>query len=302
MFQIALIEKRSEWKDVLTIGMHCVVSTASAPIRSELNGPVTGHAAKGEWYYLDHWPISNKDKSGATLIEVKRPLGARLENAGLIKVADLDCEHWERSDGFPVLFDDPRRLRPLGVDFWFTHKSSGSPYQMCFHNGSVQDENGLPKLYLSKEFRRHHRDYNFHKLCLVMRSGVIRFDPESGQRLPSFIMINREYLAKGDGYEGLAISDEIPLVAPPCLNKGDFDQATSFAAKLSLSGCSMRYHPWSGRELNEEERKLWRTAFISVTSESAPDPSPEAVRVVKERPSSASEAEIARLTRALKAR
>jgi hypothetical protein len=64
----------------------------------------------------------------------------------------------------------------------------------------------------------------------------------------------------------------------------------------------MRYHPWSGRELNEEERKLWRTAFISVTSESAPDPSPEAVRMVKERPSSASEAEIARLTRALKAR
>ena len=95
---------------------------------------------------------------------------------------------------------------------------------------------------------------------------------------------NPAALAEG-AFDGVSVSEELPLEVPDCFNRGDFNLMDT-SASLSLSGCALNYHPWSGRRLSAEKSRALSQASIVVDGSAAPDPSPEAVREVMERKSS----------------
>jgi TPR repeat protein len=299
MFEAALLEPRPAFKTLPTLGYDCAVRM-DTKVYSAVQGPSIGTASAGQPFYMDRWWGVEKDQSGAEWSRISELSDKILKEVGVVKSEDLDCSH--KNDEYPVVLNSAKTLWPLGIDFNFKGSGQRAGFHRCFYNGDGQ--NALVDLSLSRKFLVPYRAkaFDFRKLCLVMRAGIIRFDPETGRRLATFIMTDPEYLNKGDEYLGLAISEENPIEVPECFNKGEIEQPNPFSARLTLTGCSMKYHPWSGRSLTEWEQAFWRTAAIVVSSESAPDPQEEAIRVVREGTSSASEADIARMKRVLSSR
>jgi hypothetical protein len=90
------------------------------------------------------------------------------------------------------------------------------------------------------------RGFNIRTLCMALTSGQVRFDPETGRRLPTYVVIDRNV-------DGVAsISPEVPFEAPACFSRG-VANFRGLAATMSPLGCSVKYHPWSGRKLSENE-------------------------------------------------
>ena len=84
------------------------------------------------------------------------------------------------------------------------------------------------------------------QLCMVLEGSGVLFDPETGRRMPTYVMVN-------DG----EMEPETLLEPPPCFAKG----RTVFNKKNILltmfpSGCRFNYHPHSGRRLSEEEANV----------------------------------------------
>lgn len=80
--------------------------------------------------------------------------------------------------------------------------------------------------------------FSVNSLCMALVSGVL-FDPESGKRLPTYFKTFQPV----DDQEGERdITDELPLEVPNC-----------FAAGLPYSQCIMRYDPWTGKQLSNEQ-------------------------------------------------
>jgi hypothetical protein len=79
------------------------------------------------------------------------------------------------------------------------------------------------------------------QLCNVLRVGSIIFHPETGQRLPT-------YVERQDN----EITDESLFMAPRCFARGQ-TKVHGVEAWMWPIGCTINYHPWSGRRLNSEE-------------------------------------------------
>jgi len=96
--------------------------------------------------------------------------------------------------------------------------------------------------------------FNINNLCMVLTSGQIRFNPETGERLPTYVIADDIKDMKGPGKPGTALSDEYLFIAPECFSKGNtVVQPDQFSAEMKPVGCKVNYHPWSGRKLGPEE-------------------------------------------------
>ena len=91
--------------------------------------------------------------------------------------------------------------------------------------------------------------FDLKNLCMVLTSGQIRFDPETGKRLPTYVI---SY--KFPDADGADLSDELPFFAPSCFARGKTKvEPKKNSALMNPLGCQVNFHPWSGRRLNAEE-------------------------------------------------
>jgi hypothetical protein len=96
-------------------------------------------------------------------------------------------------------------------------------------------------------------------LCMVLTSGQIRFDPETGERLPTYV------IADSDGSGGsTALGSELPFYAPSCFSRGRTRvERQRLSATTHPLGCTVNFHPWSGRRLSPQEVAFFtRTAAL----------------------------------------
>ena len=286
----------------LRLGFDCLVvdPTGSAlNVREKPRGSVIATVPRGSSVLLDRFFFPTADERGKPWAEVLTVRSGGIVKLGFAFYEYLDCAHQGRSEGNPLLFDGVQKLRTLGIDFpSFTEANRSASFfpNKCFYFGD-----GGPSMSLSNNvvaaLRR--RGISLEVACIVMRSGVVRFDPETGQRLATFIMVNRKLLQTENKH--LAVSEENPLEVPDCFARGQFRQTRDrlFEAKLVSTGCEMRFDVWSGRRLSAAETQVMSAASLVVSGESAPDPGPEAIKAARKPPTSSSDAELARLARRL---
>jgi hypothetical protein len=85
--------------------------------------------------------------------------------------------------------------------------------------------------------------FDLTKLCVVLTSGAILLDPETGQRLPTYVE-----------WQDNEIDHERLFFVPPCFARGvAWEERKEYVGWMGPIGCIVRFHPWSGRPLNKEE-------------------------------------------------
>jgi hypothetical protein len=96
---------------------------------------------------------------------------------------------------------------------------------------------------ISKPVFEHYQAEGFSltQLCMILDSGSIIFNPETGQRLPTYVEL-----------ENGQITPEYLFVAPACFARGR-TKLSGDEAWMSPIGCKVNYQPWSGRRLSSDE-------------------------------------------------
>ena len=119
---------------------------------------------------------------------------------------------------YPVIFKSNDELRKLGMSLlWVSLSLSESkPFQnKCYIVGES------PRISMSNEFlaRFKSRGFTLESACLGLDSET-RYDPETGRRLPTYIFVDKDAVARGNGSIEENMTGEMPLDLPNCFKNG----------------------------------------------------------------------------------
>jgi hypothetical protein len=182
-----------------------------------------------------------------------------------IKEDMVDCDSAGRSDVYPIVFEGLKGRVELFSQFGIEvsptlvdEKRTQLPElrHKCFYIGDGHIEMALTEetFALYKKY-----GFNLNNLCMVLTSGQIRFDPETGKRLPTYVIDDK-----------IDITDELPFYAPPCFARGRLT-LKQFDAEMNPLGCKVNYHPWSGRPLNTREKIFFTKVALLIAGGEAGD-------------------------------
>lgn len=138
---------------------------------------------------------------------------------------DTPSAQAEAAHKFPLVFNDKALLQRLGIVIGKSGPDQPEikHYQSKCYKKWPPDDIGTPdELYdisLSDDFvlKFAKRGFSLNSLCLALASGI-KFDPETGQRLPTFILADRDRVK--DELDAWALTSEIPLDVPDCFRFG----------------------------------------------------------------------------------
>lgn len=147
---------------------------------------------------------------------------------------------------YPLVFDSPAKLKPYGIvlllDADLQTKNLHYPTR-CYYYGD-----GGWDISISDDLLKHYQSQGFSRrsACMALVSGI-RFNPETGARLATYILIDPKLIKNGAPADAGASSDELPLSLPRCFNRG-----------LPYSDCAWNYDPMTGVHLPASEVKKFR--------------------------------------------
>jgi adenylate kinase len=125
---------------------------------------------------------------------------------------------------------------------WDLDKKEKELANKCYYYGD-----GGPIISVSDEYlaRYQARGFSLNSLCMGLASAA-QFDPESGKRLPTYILANLKKIDANETDAGSGI-DESPLEVPDCFKRG-----------LAYSDCTMNYDLKTGEKLSEGKTQAFR--------------------------------------------
>jgi hypothetical protein len=159
--------------------------------------------------------------------------------------ASLPCQ--AQSADYPVVFTSSATLRKLGIAVAFG--DAPKPFNnKCYYYGD-----GGYLISISDEFlsRFVAKGFTLQSTCLGLISET-HYDPESGRRLATYMIIDRE-LIKQRSEEPGAATEELPLELPSC-----FKNANPYA------DCVFNYGRKTGKKLSGEETETYRRLGAAV--------------------------------------
>jgi hypothetical protein len=136
---------------------------------------------------------------------------------------------------YPVIFKSNDEVRKLGMDLFGW---GPKPFQnKCYIVGESR------RISISNEFfaRFKSRGFTLESVCLGLDSET-RYDPETGRRLPTYIFVDMEAVARGDGSIEENMTGEMPLDLPNCFRNG-----------TPYSDCVFRFGRKTGKALTPAE-------------------------------------------------
>lgn len=150
---------------------------------------------------------------------------------------DTPSDQAKATATFPLVFYDKVLLQRLGIVIGKSGPDQPEikHYQSKCYKKWPPDDLGTPdELYdisLSDDFvlKFAKRGFSLNSLCLALASGI-KFDPETGKRLPTFILADRDRVK--DKLDAWALTSEIPLDLPDCFRFG-----------RPYSDCKFNYDP-----------------------------------------------------------
>jgi hypothetical protein len=255
--------------------LDCAVSDPKPPldIHDFETDAVIGKLNNGEHVFLQ--TFDDDREWGNALIVVNRSL----KEVGRVKRKYLDCSETDKTHNYPYVFKNPKELYRLGLKL-YEAKNTDPTFHQCFSADYAPYD-----LSIADSVLKRYTNMPFQNLCLVLRQAGLRYDPETGQRLATYITFDVASLMSTPGLtEADVMSDELPLEPPPCFHTGKVTLGVPDAsATLKDSGCVYRYHPWSGRRLQPDEAAALSEAGLGLTGEKQPGTPPETARIALDR-------------------
>jgi len=144
---------------------------------------------------------------------------------------------------YPLIFDDNAALENFGLFHfggvdgsdrrwrWNKEKLRKRGYFRCYYYGDGGDALAVSANMLSFY---NEKGFTLRSLCMGLISQI-KFNPETGNRLPTYMLVDRENLALEPH---LSIRGELPLSLPDCFSRG-----------LPFSDCTWNYDSQTGRKL-----------------------------------------------------
>ncbi len=160
-------------------------------------------------------------------------------------------------ESYPIVFNNGNDLKKLGIALWNYGKvpiGNGFPNK-CYYYGDGHNSIEVSNDYLTRNAAR---GFSLNSLCLALQSPI-SFDPETGDRLPSYIVADTQQLKKNYEFakrEGLlkkgekfdaeagVLSETLPLYVPNCFKRG-----------LPYHDCNFVYDVRDGHKLSKRERE-----------------------------------------------
>jgi hypothetical protein len=142
---------------------------------------------------------------------------------------------------YPVIFTSSAELRKLGIAVAFG--DSPAPFNnKCYYYGD-----GGYLISMSDEFlsRFLSRGFTLQSACLGLISET-HYDPESGRRLATYMIVDREMIKQRSDEPGAA-TEELPLELPAC-----------FKSANPYTDCAFRYGRKTGKKLSSGETAAYR--------------------------------------------
>jgi hypothetical protein len=256
--------------------MDCVVADPNPPltVRDDNHKAVIGTLNNGERVFV---PVGTEDEQWVPAYQVS---GQSIRKVGEVSRKLVKCSEVSTSHRYPYVLPNRADLRKFGLTVSvFGGGDEPKPFsRKCFYYG----DGGYP-MTVSDEFVARYKDIPFDNLCFVLRVGGLRYDPDTGRRLPTYILANIEALQKdGSASEPGTVSEELPLAVPSCFKVAHVTYGGG-RASLTESGCTYKYHPWSGRQLDAEEAAAFAALELSLDGSAAPGTPAEEARVALDR-------------------
>ena len=241
-------------------------------VRATPGGEVINRLKNGRKVFkdgIDGWDDEGNPKWAHVVGEYK----GEWRDWGWVFLGYLDCGGGDNGP-FPIIFENPRDMVSTGIVVPWGFNDDAPPPKLdheCFYYGD-----GGYSMSLSRELVQAYtaRGYNLDQLCLVLRSPDLKYDPETGKRLPTFIVVDPKALEQAQKmgfFEGFEATEELPLHAPDCFSKSRMSPASSAVASLDIA-CDIRFDPWTGIELSPLEQAFYRNN-VALVIEGAAGPS-----------------------------
>jgi hypothetical protein len=158
------------------------------------------------------------------------------------------------SDEYPVVFLSYDAVEPLGISL----DQEGSFEHKCYYYGD-----GGHKLSMSTEFlsRFISRGFSVQSACLGLVSGGNRYDPETGRRMPTYVIFDKQGMEearrRGDRtFPDDWISEELPLDLPDCFKNG-----------TPYTDCVFRFDRATGKMLTPAETNMFARLGMAIDRE-----------------------------------
>lgn len=148
---------------------------------------------------------------------------------------------------YPVIITDQKVLQATGITI--------AGYGKQYNDDSVQhsknkcyNEPGLYDISVSDAFLASYvrRGFTLNSLCLGLNSGI-RFDPETGRHLRTFVVLDTDSLQPDHDISSNDLTNEIPVDVPGCFRNG-----TPYA------DCKMAFDPMTGARLDSRRSQDYR--------------------------------------------
>lgn len=193
------------------------------------DGVVVLSPKKGEWIEVGHVTVP------------------AMKKIGWVWSKYIDCSAGRIRGSSPIFFESTDALVDIGIS-WLEEKTPDEfvkcPYQGEAHTISIS------KLIV---YSHRKRGFNIDKLCLMLAAGSVRYDPESGRRLNT-------YLFSGWPDYGF-FPEEFLLEVPDCFKSGAVQGKGTYWHKFKPTGCRLNFHPWTGRRLSVDEKAVYARAL-----------------------------------------
>ncbi|MDD9892594.1 MAG: hypothetical protein OXT49_03650 [Gammaproteobacteria bacterium] len=192
---------------------------------------------------------------------------------GFVAEGHINCSNSDDSTVFPLVFSSAKDLRELGIALSGFGAEQPKPFpNQCFYYGD-----GGYSMSLSQEMVDRYKalGVNQETLCFVFRVGGLRFDPESGERLPTYMLADTQTLERygPEMIEPSTLSGELPLHVPPCFRKGQVKEIM-FGREMQHS-CEFKYDPWTGVPLSPVEMAYYKeNVRLEISGEAGPSAAP----------------------------
>ncbi|MCB2077064.1 MAG: hypothetical protein KDE55_05120 [Novosphingobium sp.] len=226
-------------------------------VRDAPGGAVINRLKNGRKVFkdaIDGWDDEGNSKWAHVVGEYK----GEWRDWGWVFLNYLDCGGADNGP-FPLIFEDPRDMAPTGILLPWGSRDNPPPKlaHECFYYGD-----GGYSMSLSDELVASYRarGYDLDRLCVVLRSPDLKYDPETGRRLPTFIVVDPKALKEAQEmgfFEGFEATEELPLHAPDCFAKSHMSPPETSVASLDIA-CNIRFDPWSGMELSAMEQAYYK--------------------------------------------
>jgi hypothetical protein len=166
------------------------------------------------------------------------------------------------SDEYPVVFLSYDAVEPLGISLDYER-----PFQnKCYHYGSGGYHLSISNDVLSRFTRR---GFSVQSVCLGLVSGGNRYDPETGRRMPTYVIFDKPAMegkyTEGWRQQGIEvtpgpeedyISEELPLDLPDCFKNGN-----------PYTDCVFRFDRITGKLLTPEQTNMFARLGTTIDKE-----------------------------------